>query len=511
MKKYYITTPIYYVNDVPHIGHTCTTLVADFLARYHRLNNRQVFFLTGTDEHGLKVAQAAAKKNLSPQKFCDQVSTRFQKIWKKLNISHDYFVRTTDLKHKKIASQIIQKIYDKGDIYQDTYEGLYCIGCEKFLTETDLVNDRCPLHPPEKTIHQKEENWFFKLSKYVPQIIKLIENDKTNYVFPAGKRKEVLAKLKAGVHDISFSRASVDWGIPVPWDNSQTIYVWIEALLNYYTASQFLPNKIKFWPADLLLVGKEISWFHLVIWQAMLFSIELPLPKKVFVHDFYIIDGKKISKSQGNKITPQELVKKFGVEGTRYLIGSSFPANNDTNASIARFTEKYNADLANGLGNLVSRVLSLVEKYCAGKIPKITKDPDSHPLRINKKIHNWKRAWQDIDHFLPLCQPSEALESVWKFISEADKYINQNKPWELAKKDKKKFNWVIYGLLDSLHQIAWQIYPFLPETATKIAKQLDIKKLLVKNPQNKDGWTNLKPGTKIKLGKPLFPRITPKT
>lgn len=472
MKKYYVTTPIYYVNDVPHIGHLCTTLVADFIARYFRLNNYDVFFLTGTDEHGLKVAQAAKKKNLSPQKFCDQVSARFQETWKKLNISHDYFIRTTDSKHKKIASQIIQKIYDKGDIYQDTYEGLYCIGCEKFLTETDLVNDKCPLHPPEKTIHQKEENWFFKLNKYIPQIIKLIKNDKTNYVFPQSKRKEVLAKLKTGVHDISFSRASVDWGIPVPWDKTQTIYVWVEALLNYYTATRFLKEKKEFWPADLHLVGKEISWFHLVIWQAMLLSAGLPLPKKVFVHDFYIIDDKKISKSQGNKITPRELVDKFGVEGTRYLIASSFPANSDTNASMSRFTEKYNADLANGLGNLVSRIAKL------GKSLKI----------INPKTN--LSFYHQLENQLAKLDLSRALESIWlKKIDPCNLFLNQKKPWKQKPKEAKK---TLTKIIKEIQQISFNLKPFLPQTAEKIEEIFTPGKL-INSPT-----------------KPLFPRITPK-
>jgi len=295
-KRFYITTPIYYVNDQPHIGHMATTIFADILARYHRLIGDRVFFLTGTDEHGAKIAQSAERAGLTPRQFCDRIVPRFKQTWKKLNISYDFFIRTTNPKHEKIVKELIEKIYKNGDIYKDTYQGLYCIGCEKFLTESDLEDGHCPLHPPEQTVEQKEENYFFRLSKYVPQLIRLIENSKTNYIFPEGKRREILAKLKAGVHDISFSRASVPWGISIPWDKEQTIYVWVDALINYYSATRFLAGKKNFWPANLHLIGKAILWFHTVIWQAMLLSAGLPLPKKVFVHSFYIMDERKISK-----------------------------------------------------------------------------------------------------------------------------------------------------------------------------------------------------------------------
>ena len=453
-KKFYITTPIYYVNDLPHIGHACTTVSADVIARFHRLIGAEVFFLTGTDEHGAKVAQAAAKKGLTPQQFCDQISPRFKKTWQKLNISNDFFIRTTNPKHEKVVGRIFKRIYQQGDLYKKIYKGLYCIGCEKFLTESDLVNGHCPLHPPEQTVEQEEENWFFKLSKYVPKIIKLIESDKTNYVFPEGKRQEVLTKLKSGIHDISFSRASVPWGIPIPWDKSQTIYVWVDALINYYSATRFLPGKEKFWPADIHLLGKEILWFHTAIWQAILMSVGLPLPKKTFIHSFYIMANKKMSKSFGNLIAVDELVKNFGVDGSRYLVASSLPVENDTNISVARFKEKYNSDLANGLGNLVSRTFKLCQK--------------NHYFSRGKHSSSFIAGVPEaIDSFnLPT-----ALEIIWtndkQGIAAANKLFNQNEIWQLkGEKIKKELNNVIKIILN----IAYNIKPFMPETSEKIEK-----------------------------------------
>ncbi len=450
--KYYITTPIYYVNDVPHIGHTCTTVTADILARYHRLKGKEVFFLTGTDEHGAKVAQAADNKDLTPQKFCDQISTRFKKTWQSLNISNDFFIRTTDPRHIEVAENLLKKIYKNGDIYKDVYQGLYCIGCEKFLTESDLEDGHCPLHPPEQTIKQKEENWFFKLSKYAPKLIELIENDETNYIFPEGKRKEVLAKLKAGVHDISFSRANVNWGIPVPWDKSQTIYVWVEALINYYSATQFLENKEQFWPADVHVLGKEILWFHTAIWQAMLLSLGLPLPQKTFVHSFYIMKDRKMSKSLGNLITPEELIAKFGVDGSRYLVAASFPAQNDSNVSLSKYQKIYNADLANGLGNLVSRTANLAEKNNL-----------ETPQDISAKFFN------GIDESINDFNLAKTLDIIWNTDKNSVSAINQKftkkKVWELPEKEQKK---ILQEVISDIRQIAYNIKPFMPASAEKI-------------------------------------------
>lgn len=465
-KKFYITTPIYYVNDAPHIGHACTTLFADIIARYYRLIGVKVFFLTGTDEHGLNITQAAEKAGLAPKKFCDQIAPRFKKVWRKLKISNDFFIRTTDPRHEKIVIELLKKIYKKGDIYKGIYQGLYCVGCEKFLTESDLENNRCPLHKPEQTIEQKEENWFFRLSKYVPRIIKLVEDEQANYIFPQGKRGEILSKLKAGVHDISISRTSVPWGIPIPWDKNQTIYVWIDALINYYSATRFLKNKKKFWPADLHLLGKEILWFHNVIWQAMLLSAEIPLPKKTFSHSFYIMKEKKMSKTLGNLITPEELIEKFGVDGTRYLIAGSLPLEKDANISLAKFGKKYNADLANDLGNLVSRTVKLCQKN------KIKIKNSTKPIFIKtvaKKIETLN---------LP-----GALETVQKEISKINKVFNQKQIWQLKGKILEK---ELVQIMRKILQINHNLRPFIPETSEKI-------EAIFKG--------------KAKLNKPLFPRI----
>jgi len=399
------------------------------------------------------VAECAQKENLSPQDYCDKIAPRFSEAWKSLNISHDFFIRTTDPRHEKVVGELLQKFYDKGDVYKAKYEGWYCIGCEKFLTETDLVDGHCPLHPVEKTIKRSEENWFFKLSKYVPQIIKLIENSKSNYIFPDSKKSEVLAKLKAGINDISLSRENVSWGIPLPWDKNQTVYVWFDALINYYSATQFLENKSKFWPADLHILGKEILWFHTVIWQAMLLSAEIELPLKTYIHSFYMIDGQKMSKSLGNVISPQQLVDLFGVDGARYLIARSFPTDNDADVGIERFKEKYNADLANNLGNLVSRVCKL------GKGLQI----NNQEVVINEKFNI----------LIDSLKFDEAIEWVFEnYIDKSNNLLNETSPWKLGSSDLKRIE-VLTDCAQNLKTAANYLEPIMPETSKKILEQLD--------------------------------------
>ena len=453
MKKFYITTPIYYINDVPHIGHTCTTIAADIIARLHRQLGDEVFFLTGTDEHGQKVAECAEKEGISPKEYCDKIAPRFSEAWKNLNISNDFFIRTTDPRHEKVVGELLQKIYDKGDVYKAKYEGWYCIGCEKFMTESELVDGHCPLHPPEKTVQKSEENWFFKLSKYVPKIIEIIENSETNYIYPEGKKAEVLAKLKAGINDISLSRENVEWGIPLPWDKSQTAYVWFDALINYYSATLFLENKKEFWPADLHLLGKEILWFHTVIWQAMLLSAEIELPKKTFTHSFYMIDGQKMSKSLGNVISPQQLVDLFGVDGARYLIARSFPTENDSDVGIERFKEKYNADLANNLGNLVSRVCKLGEGLT---IPNTEIKLDSEYVGY---IDNLKF--------------DEAIGLIFEnYIDKSNNRLNEVTPWKLESNDPARIA-VLSECAQNLRIAATYLMPIMPEISKRILEQLN--------------------------------------
>jgi methionyl-tRNA synthetase len=428
-------------------------VAADIIARLHRLEGEEVFFLTGTDEHGQKVAECAQKENLSPQDYCDKIAPRFSEAWKSLNISHDFFIRTTDPRHEKIVGEVFNKFYEKGDVYKAKYEGWYCIGCEKFLTETDLVDGHCPLHPVEKTIKRSEENWFFKLSKYVPQIIKLIENDKSNYLFPESKKSEILSKLKAGVNDISLSRENVSWGIPLPWDKTQSIYVWFDALINYYSATQFLEDKSKFWPANLHILGKEILWFHAVIWQAMLLSAEIDLPVKIYTHDFYMINGQKMSKSLGNVISPGQLLDLFGVDGARYLIARSFPNDGDSDVGIERFKERYNADLANNLGNLVSRVCKL------GQGLKI----DNQKIIIGNEYKNL------IDNL----KFDEAIGWLFEnYIDKSNNRLNKVVPWKLEASDAKRIE-VLTECAHNLVEAAIYLKAVMPEVAKKILEQFN--------------------------------------
>ena len=510
--KFYITTSIAYANAAPHIGFAMEVCQADVLARYHRMKGDDVFFLSGTDENGGKIKKTAEKNKIEPQEFVDEVSAKFQLLLDTLNISNNDFIRTTDQKrHWPATQKIWQQLVDAGDIYKDSYEGYYCVGCEAYLTEKDLVDGKCPNHQkvPEKI---KEENYFFKLSKYSKTIQKKIESDELE-ILPESRKNEILNVIKSGLKDISFSRSKkvLDWGVPVPADDSQTMYVWCDALTNYISALGYgndsplergggCVNFQKYWPADIHVIGKDISRFHTAIWPAMLLSVGLPLPKKILVHGFITSGGQKMSKSVGNIIDPFEVIDKYSVDALRYYLLKEIPSGSDGDFSYTRFEELYQADLANGIGNLTARIIALATK---NQINPLLKKVE---VCVELKTKN---TWTDYEKLLNNFKLNEALETVRKFMSACDEYIEQNKPWQLEKKEKAK---VVYNLLESLRHIAWMTYPFLPETSSKIFAQLfadekERKIELNKTLKEAQKWGGLKPETKIKKGEILFPRL----
>lgn len=471
-RRFYITTPIYYVNDKPHIGHIYTTIAADILARYYRIKGKEVFFLTGTDEHGAKVAESAKKAGKSPREFCDKNSKLFKNTFQNLNLSFDYFVRTTDRRHEKAVAKFMQKLWENGDIYEGTYEGLYCTDCEKFLSDKELIQDKCPDHlkVPEKI---SEKNYFFKLKKYLPRVKKLIEEDKIK-IHPEERKRETQGLFRQGLEDFSVSREKVKWGIPLPFDKKQITYVWVEALQNYISAIGYGDNRKEFekwWPADAHLMGKDILKFHAIYWPALLLAAGEKLPKELFIHGFFTINGQKMSKTLGNVIDPNTLVKKFGPDATRYLLLSQFPLGQDGDIKEEKFEEKYNADLANGLGNLVSRTLNMIEQYCGGKIPKLVKSP---------------RSLSKVKGLIEKLMFDKALKEIWEAIEWTNQYIDKEKPWKL-KNNQSRLEKVISELAAVLCEVASNLSPFVPETSEKIITQISNKK--------------------IKKGKPLFPRI----
>ena len=444
MKKFYITTAIDYVNARPHIGHAFEKVLADAIARWDKLLGKEVFFLTGTDENAQKNAQAAKEAGIATQEFVDKNSEFFIELCKKLNISNDDFIRTTEERHIKIAQEIFQKVYDKGDIYKGTYEGLYCVGCEAYKTEKELVNGKCPEHPNRKIILLKEEAYFFKLSKYKEHLLKFIPT----YIIPESRKNEILSRLKTEeLKDLCVSRTSLDWGIDVPFDKKHKIYVWFDALINYISGSN--GN----WPADLHVIGKGINWFHSVIWPAILLSAEYELPKKILVHGYLNLKGKKISKSLGNIIDPLELLKKYPTDSLRYsLLRCSVFEDSDYSEEI--FIARNNNELADKLGNLVSRVTALAEKYGIEKT--------NNKLLKQLKLDEIKSKFDNYEI-------DKALTLIFDFIDKCNEYVQEKKPWET--KDKK----VLYELADSIKAIAILLWPFIPETAEKIAKQLEFK------------------------------------
>ena len=511
---FYITTPIYYVNDVPHIGHAYTTVAADVLARYWRLRGREVFFLTGLDEHGQKVQQAAAKAGIDPQAHCDKLAPQFEKLWLRLNISNNAFIKTTDTGHKSVVRRCLQQLYDNKLIYKADYTGWYCTFDERFWTEKDVTGGLCPdcKRPVEKL---SEHNYFFKMGQYQDRLIEHIKQH-PNFIRPESRRNEVLGFLttqKLGDLSISRPKSRLSWGIELPFDKDYVTYVWFDALMNYVSALEYLrptPSRDQYWPASVHLVGKDILTTHAVYWSTMLMALNLPLPETIFAHGWWTVDGEKMSKSRGNVVDPNKMVDEFGADAFRYFLLREVPFGQDGDFSQDAMVTRVNSDLANGIGNLLSRTLTMIEKYCEGKTPKRNQPLD----KVGNELENQVReVFNAIHDELRDLQFHRALDRIWSTVHLTDEYIEDKKPWGLAKDPANRavLEGVLYNVAETLRHIGILLYPFMPQTAISITEQLglsiDFTTPLLSQALS---WGKMTPGSKIHKGPPLFPRIEPK-
>jgi methionyl-tRNA synthetase len=494
MKKFYITTAIDYPNAEPHIGHAYQKVIADIIARWHRLKGEDVWFLLGTDEHGKKIQEAAEKAGKATRQFVDEMAKKFRDAWKSLNIEESRFIRTTDEDHQKLVQEAITKCDKAGDIYKGTYEGLYCTGCEAYYTEKELVEgDKCPIHkkPVEKL---KEESYFFRLGKYQDFLLKLYK-EHPEFILPNERRNEIINRVKEGLHDLSISRTSFRWGIPFPLDKKHIVYVWFDALFNYVSGAG---KNMEYWPADVHLLGKDNNWFHSVYWPSFLKSAGYKLPKTVFVHGFLTFNGQKISKSLGNVISPKFLAEKYGADQLRYFMCKNFIFGQDGDFSEEALVEKINSELANDLGNLMMRVAVLTEKNFGGKIPNQGKlEAVDEKLIENSKIAN------EVDQLMMGYECNKALEKIWSFVRECNKYLNETEPWKIKEKDR--IGTILYNLIESLRIIGVLLLPFIPETAEKILRQIGQK-----NGKLSDARFSSKTKGTVKKAEILFPKIEKK-